>query len=234
MGHWQMSWASEQAIRIGAENASASPAAFYRLCSALQKSPLLTQCRFISSAGSVLVVSELDSEVFWERVEQTLKTAPVPVGAEQEHLNLGREVVVPVCYELELGIDLVTVADQTGLTTHDVVELHTERAYEVMSFGFMPGFAYCGPISSKLHLPRLAKPRARVPAGSVAIAEKMTAVYPHQSAGGWHVIGRTPLKLFDPLRTEPSLLSLGDRIRYVPITIEAYRELASEQAVRDG
>lgn len=114
------------------------------------------------------------------------------------------------------GPDLDAVAAETGLSSRDVIDVHASTTYEVLFLGFAPGFAYLGELPPALVVPRLATPRARVPAGSVAIAGPMTAVYPHASAGGWRLLGRTDERLFEPAAATPSRLRPGDRVRFVP------------------
>ncbi|MDO9175148.1 MAG: carboxyltransferase domain-containing protein, partial [Actinomycetota bacterium] len=112
------------------------------------------------------------------------------------------------------GDDLHDVAARCGLTPSEVVTLHTSIEYTVAFCGFMPGFAYLVGLPSVLHLPRHATPRTRVPAGSVAIAAEFTGVYPRESPGGWHLLGRTDAALWDDLRTPPALLPPGARVRF--------------------
>jgi KipI family sensor histidine kinase inhibitor len=120
---------------------------------------------------------------------------------------------IPVWYD---GPDLADVARLTGLTPDDVVARHAGREYVVYFLGFAPGFAYLGALDQGLVLPRRAEPRRRVAAGSVAIAGAQTAVYPLDTPGGWHLIGRTSTVMFDPLADPPARLAAGDRVRFVP------------------
>ena len=124
---------------------------------------------------------------------------------------------VPVCYEGEFAPDLAEVARLTELTPREVVGLHSAVRYHVYMLGFLPGFPYLGDLPPQLALPRRADPRVRVPAGSVSIATTLTAIYPYESPGGWHLIGATPIRLFDPERTPPALLAPGDIVRFEPI-----------------
>ena len=126
----------------------------------------------------------------------------------------GREWTIPVRYD---GPDLADVAERTGFSTDEVVARHAGRAYQVYLLGFVPGFAYLGELDPALVLPRRASPRQRVPAGSVAIAGAQTAVYPLDTPGGWHLIGRTDLALFDPSRQPAALLCVGDTVRFEPV-----------------
>ncbi|MFJ3052871.1 5-oxoprolinase subunit PxpB [Pseudomonas nitroreducens] len=121
------------------------------------------------------------------------------------------------------GEDLSEVARLCGLTCAQVIDLHAGRDYRVGAIGFAPGFAYLGELDERLVLPRRATPRTRVPAGSLAIAERQTAVYPQASPGGWHLLGRTAQRLFDPCATPPCPLAVGDRVRFVPIDEAAFR-----------
>jgi KipI family sensor histidine kinase inhibitor len=122
-----------------------------------------------------------------------------------------REWEIPTRYD---GPDLDEVARMSGLTTHEVIALHLSAPYRVFFLGFMPGFAYCGVLDGRIVAPRLRVPRTRVPAGSVAVAEGQTAVYPFASPGGWRLIGSTDVKMFDPGRDPPSLLRAGDVVRF--------------------
>lgn len=124
---------------------------------------------------------------------------------------------LPVLYGGEAGPDLETVAAEVGLGAEEVVALHAGTVYRVYVQGFLPGFAYLGDLPERLELPRLATPRVRVPAGSVAIALRMTGVYPVESPGGWRLLGNTPLRFFDPARTPPTLFAPGDGVRFVPV-----------------
>ena len=126
----------------------------------------------------------------------------------------GRVHEVPVLYD---GPDLDAVAQTTGLSSDEIVKLHSGADYHVYMLGFLPGFAYLGDLPEKLSLPRLKEPRTRVPRGSVGIAEGLTAVYPVESPGGWRLIGRTPLILFDLRADPPSLFAPGDTVSFQPI-----------------
>jgi KipI family sensor histidine kinase inhibitor len=131
-------------------------------------------------------------------------------------------VDVPVCYGGELGPDLETVAAFAGATAEEVIALHTARVYHAYMLGFLPGFAYLGVVDPRIAIPRRATPRTLVPPGSVGIAGAQTGVYAFSTPGGWQIIGRSPLTMFDPLREAPSLLTPGDRVRFVPVTLEAF------------
>ncbi|PXW22328.1 5-oxoprolinase subunit PxpB [Paraburkholderia caballeronis] len=126
----------------------------------------------------------------------------------------GRDVDIPVEYGGAFGPDLDVVAKHTGLAAREVVERHAAGAYVVFFVGFQPGFAYMGGLEAALHTPRRREPRLAVPAGSVGIGGEQTGIYPAASPGGWQLIGRTSLALFDPAHNPPTLLLPGDRVRF--------------------
>jgi KipI family sensor histidine kinase inhibitor len=138
------------------------------------------------------------------------------------------QLEIPVCYGGEYGPDLDDVAAMHGMTPAQVIELHTSVSYLVYFLGFVPGFAYLGELPEALVTPRLATPRRRVPAGSVGIAGNQTGLYPFATPGGWRLLGRTPIAMFRTDRNGLSLLSIGDRLRFVPITREQFAVLERE------
>jgi KipI family sensor histidine kinase inhibitor len=129
----------------------------------------------------------------------------------------GRRWTLPVCYEQDFGPDLADVAQETGLSADEVRNLHAQHSYFVYMIGFLPGYGYMGDLPEAIRVPRRTSPRTRVPRGSVAIARDMTAVYSLESPGGWHLIGRTPIKLFDPDAASPVLLAPGDIVSFESI-----------------
>ncbi|MBS0487464.1 MAG: 5-oxoprolinase subunit PxpB [Proteobacteria bacterium] len=138
-------------------------------------------------------------------VENAQPVAPIDAGL----------IEIPVSYGGEFGPDLDDVAAHAGLMREAVIDLHGSAEYRVAMLGFTPGFAYLLGLPDALHMPRRATPRTRVPAGSVAIGGAQTGVYPRETPGGWHLIGRTPLNLFDPARDPPALLKPGMRVKFV-------------------
>ena len=130
----------------------------------------------------------------------------------------GRIVTIPVRYGGSCGPDLTEVAEYHGLTPAEVIGLHSAVTYRVYMIGFSPGFPFLGGLDPRLHTPRKKSPREKVPAGSVGIADQQTGIYSLDSPGGWRLIGRTPVKLFDLSREEPLLLGAGDRVLFQPIT----------------
>lgn len=137
---------------------------------------------------------------------------------------------IPACYEGDLAPDLDEVAQRTGLSSAEVVAHHAGTSYHVYMLGFLPGYPYMGDVPDAIRLPRRESPRVRVPAGSVAIATNLTAVYTVEGPAGWHLIGRTPVPLFDLNRGPPALLQPGDVVSFTPISRTAYDRLAAEVA----
>ena len=141
---------------------------------------------------------------------------------EEVKLPEPRIVEIPVCYGGEFGPDLAEVGALRRMTAEQVIELHSSVEYLVYFLGFVPGFAYLGELPEELVTPRLATPRRKVPAGSVGIAGNQTGVYPFATPGGWRLLGRTPLAMFRADREALSLLSIGDRVKFVPISREEF------------
>ncbi len=135
---------------------------------------------------------------------------------------------IAVCYQL--GEDWLSVCRQTGLTQEAIIKIHMQRIYKVYAIGFLPGFAYLGILDPRLHLKRLKTPRKHVPAGSVAIAGEQTAVYPLASPGGWHLIGKTTMKMFDPALPGLCPLEVGDSVQFFSISKKAFLHSISKKA----
>jgi KipI family sensor histidine kinase inhibitor len=160
-------------------------------------------------------------EQYLEELSGRLSQFEIPPPATTE---------IPVCYGEELGPDLPFVAENNSLTPEEVIKLHSEPSYQIFMIGFTPGFPFLGGLSEALFTPRLETPRTAVPAGSVGIANNQTGIYPIESPGGWQLIGRTPVKLFDPSRENPFLLKAGDLLKFRPISREEYDGLAQGEA----
>lgn len=146
------------------------------------------------------------------RVNDVLQTLDEHPG------DVGQRLDIPVWYDLSVGPDLDRIARYHHLSMEQVIEHHCACEYQVFAIGFAPGFAYLGETPEAIATPRLDTPRARVPAGSVALADRQTAVYPLTTPGGWNLIGRTPMTLFDRARPELCPVTTGDRVRFVPIS----------------
>ena len=144
-----------------------------------------------------------------------------------------RIVEIPTLYGGEHGPDLEFVAQNAGMAESEVIALHSGTDYLVYTMGFSPGFPYLGGLDMRLHTPRLSTPRTLIPAGSVGIAETQTGVYPVASPGGWRLIGRSPLRLFDPFANPPTVINAGDRVRFVPLDdAAAYDDI--DRQVKEG
>jgi inhibitor of KinA len=167
-----------------------------------------------------LQIRRTGSESPYEQLVSALRQLLDDVRVED--LPEPRLVEIPVCYGGSLGPDLTDLAEQHNLSTDEVVRLHSSAVYLVYMVGFMPGFAYLGGLPERIATPRRASPRTAVPAGSVGIGGQQSGVYPLESPGGWNLIGRTPLQIFDITRDEQTLLATGDRVRFVPITLRRF------------
>lgn len=138
-----------------------------------------------------------------------------------------RLVNVPVCYDLSVAPDLVSLAASHQLSVDEVIQLHTAQSYRVYMIGFLPGFAYMGSVDKKIATPRKEKPRTKVPAGSVGIAGAQTGIYPLDSPGGWQLIGQTPLQMFTITKEAPCYLQPGDEVQFYPVSISEFTKLAN-------
>lgn len=136
----------------------------------------------------------------------------------------------PVCYDLSLAPDLGHVAAQTGLSIGQVIERHTSVTYHVYMLGFLPGLAYMGDLVGELELPRRETPRPMIPGGSLGIASKMTCIYPMKTPCGWHLIGRSPVQLWDAGRRPCALLAAGDQVAFEPVSLREYERLLAKDS----
>ena len=163
-----------------------------------------------------------------------LRERVLDLDARRGELTLAppRVIDIPTLYGGDFGPDLGFVARHNGLTEQEVVEIHAGTEYLVYMMGFSPGFPYLGGMSERIATPRLKTPRTAIPAGSVGIAQQQTGIYPVESPGGWQLIGRTPVRLFDPARRPPVLVEAGDYLRFVPIDAATFQEV--DDAVRRG
>jgi len=180
----------------------------------------------IPSYASLLVIYDsllTDHYLMKLEIEKSVKKI---VSAESS--NNGTLVELPVYYSPESGPDLQSLSKLVGLSTREIIELHQSIDYRVYAMGFAPGFAYLGEIDSRIAAPRLQTPRLKVPAGSVAIADRQTAVYPCQSPGGWNLIGLCPETMFDMAKTPPTPIKVGDRVRFQQVTRREYMALGGE------
>jgi inhibitor of KinA len=147
-------------------------------------------------------------------------------SAKQNEPLKPRPTEIPVCYDEEFALDLPEVAEQSSLPPSEVIKRHAAARYRVRCLGFTPGFPYLSGLPAELATARRASPRTAIAAGSVGIGGRQTGIYPQQSPGGWNIIGRTPLRLFDPTSTPPSLFAIGDEVRFRPITRAEFHQLS--------
>jgi inhibitor of KinA len=152
------------------------------------------------------------------------------VSASRSAVKNSEIVTIPVCYDDEFGPDLADVAAHTGLATEEVMRIHSSATYRVSFLGFTGGFAYLGGMPEVLRMPRLATPRRAVTAGSVGIAGGQTGIYPTETPGGWRLIGRTPVRMFDPEAQPPTRVQAGDSVRFAPIDRAEFERI--QQAAR--
>jgi len=162
-----------------------------------------------------------------ECLTQKIREALAHGKRKQVEHAAARLVKIPICYDPEFALDLDHVADHARMSPKEVVALHSRGHYLVNCLGFTPGFPYLTGLPEKLTTPRRATPRTEIPAGSVAIGGRQTGVYPQVSPGGWNVIGRTPMRLFDAQKDPPVLLRVGNRVRFRAITREEFEALKS-------
>lgn len=168
----------------------------------------------------------MQSELFGETPLQKVSTH---LGTIQPKENLAdkneRWFQIPVCYDLEFGLDLVELSDLLSISVEEIIQLHHELPYTIFMVGFVPGFPYMGVTHPKLECLRKQNPRVRIPSGSVGIALNQTGIYPLETPGGWQIIGRTPLKLFSTENNPPALFRQGDRVKFERISRGEFNQL---------
>ncbi len=172
----------------------------------------------VPAYASVLAVLERPA------IAEDVKNALAGEELQPRPLAEGKVHEIPVAYGGPHGPDLDRVAEWAGLSSSEVIQLHCGVEYLVYMLGFAPGFPYMASVPERIAAPRLPRPRTSVPSGSVGIAGRLTGIYPASTAGGWNLIGRTPVRVFDPLRSPPALFEVGDRVRFCPIPAEAFQE----------
>lgn len=226
MKDWDLIWASEHAILVRAMDGSIPGPVAQQIGTQIQQTDPSSIRSVTPSSQGVLVGFDMTRVTQGQALDLlgTILTAAEHGQTEESD----RLITIPACYDLSLAPDLEFVARHAGLDIGEIIELHSQREYRVEAVGFSPGFGYLRSIDERLRLPRRDEPRTRIPAGSVAIAEDMTGVYPSESAGGWHLIARTPIRMFDAQQDPPGVLRVGDRVRFKPIDLDAYRQLERE------
>ena len=210
MSDWKVEFASDSSLRVAGQSGDAIGAAFERLRDDWDVINLHPAYETLTLDFDPLLVSP---PVFKARIEALLETLDASQAASP------RTVEIPVRYGGTDGPDLEDVARLTKLDPAEVVRLHTAPLYTVRFLGFAPGFPYLTGLATELECARRESPRTRVPAGSVAIAARQTGIYPEESPGGWQILGRTETELFSPERERPTLLTPGDRVKFVAIEV---------------
>jgi inhibitor of KinA len=208
-------------LEFGHQLDDATLAQVRALAASLGRDPPAGVTDVVPAFASVTVFYDLGQGVTYDQLCGELRTR-AGRAASRPPFATTRAVEIPVCYGGEFGPDLGLVAAHAGLSTEEVVALHSGGDYRVHAIGFVPGFPYLGGLPVQLHTPRRATPRTQVPAGAVGIGGAQTGVYPLATPGGWNLIGRTPLALFRPTEEPPALLHAGDTVKFRPITMEEF------------
>jgi KipI family sensor histidine kinase inhibitor len=212
-------------LYLGEETSPALSARVQAACTAVEAALGDDLIDLVPSYASLLIIYDAlrcDHLSVRHRVLAACDVLPEATAAS------GRLVTLPVYYAPEAGADLEALAERAGLAVDDVIALHSNTEYRVYAIGFAPGFAYLGQVDARIAAPRLDTPRLRVPRGAVAIADRQTAVYPAVSPGGWNLIGRCPTRMFDPAATPTMPVSVGDRVRFEPISRERFLSMGGE------
>ena len=212
-------------VYLGNETSPEVAARVQSACTAIESALGQDLIDLVPSYASVLVIYDplqTDHLSVGHRLRAVLTELP-PVHDAQGHT-----VTLPAYYHADVGADLHALAERASLSVDDVIALHSSTEYRVYAIGFAPGFAYLGQVDERIAAPRLATPRQKVPRGSVAIADRQTAVYPAVSPGGWNLIGRCPTRMFDPEATPVMPVAVGDRVRFEPVSRERFLALGGE------
>jgi inhibitor of KinA len=190
----------------------------------IELAPAYTSVAVFFDPVAILKLNGAANGVF-DELAIKIRTAIIPASKRHRHRAAARRsplTEIPVCYDAEFGVDLDRVAEHTKLSGREIVDLHSTCEYRVACVGFVPGFPFLAGLPKNLATPRRDVPRKDIPAGSVGIGGAQTGIYPLRSPGGWNLIGRTPLKLFDPTKDPPTLLCPGDRVHFRAITREEF------------
>jgi len=181
----------------------------------------------IPSYHSLLVIYN-PLKLGYQKIEQEIRNT-IGQWTSNNQSQKGPIVELPVYYSPESGPDLQRIADHSGLTIDQIIEIHQQTEYTVYAMGFAPGFAYLGEVDTRIAMPRLATPRHNVPQGAVAIADRQTAIYPSRSPGGWNLIGLCPTSLFNAEQQPPSPMAVGDRICFKAISRDEFIQLGGSE-----
>ena len=193
----------------------------------IELAPAYTSVAVFFNPIAVITSAGAANGVF-EELAKRIRSVIIPAFRRHRRRTAARRqrlTEIPVCYDAEFGLDLDRVAEHTKLSERGIIDLHSTREYRVACIGFVPGFTFLAGLPKNLTTPRRDVPRKEIPAGSVGIGGAQTGIYPLRSPGGWNLIGRTPLKLFDATKDPPTLLCPGDRVRFRAITREEFESL---------
>ena len=182
----------------------------------------------IASYASLLIIYDIDKTDFFS---VKLKIKNLLSNLEESSNSSGKVVELPVYYSTESGADLERIANAKGINIDDVIDIHQQGSYRVYAIGFAPGFAYLGEVDDKIAMPRLSKPRLKVPKGAVAIADRQTAVYPAQSPGGWNLVGLCPIEMFNATNQPHMPVEVGDTIKFKSITKQEFIDLGGDESL---
>lgn len=201
----------------------------YRLALVRQRPYWLAD--YIPSYTTILLhYRHIDFETLQVLVDEQMQAMPeLRKSAKAEQKKNAKSVLqIPVCYDETLAPDLVSSAELLGITAQQLIKKHTAPTYHAYALGFMPGFAFLGRLDDDLVLPRLETPRHSVPAGSVAITEQQTTIYPDETPGGWRIIGRTPYRLYDPNEEPPIKIQVGSKVQFIAISLSEYEAMVDD------
>jgi inhibitor of KinA len=196
--------------------------------SVIELAPAYTSVGVFFDPVAVLKSSDASDGVFDELATRIRSAIEIPVSRRHRRrtaASIPRLIEIPVCYDAEFGFDLNRVAEHTKLSGRQIIDIHSTGEYRVACIGFVPGFTFLAGLPKNLATPRRDVPRKEIAAGSVGIGGAQTGIYPLRSPGGWNLIGRTPLKLFDPVKDPPTLVRPGDRVRFRAISREEFESL---------
>lgn len=227
-----LTWVGDRYLRI-AFDPHADPSHLQAAHAHLRSKPI-SCLRDLTPAYATLLLHfdllGLDHDHAEHAVRVALEDSAALAPSVPSHPVASRLIEVPACYDQSCAPDLADVASHHGLSIGQVVALHSAPEYLVRFIGFSPGFPYLQGLPSRLFTPRLATPRPRVPEGSIAIAGDQAGIYPRATPGGWRLIARTALSLFDPAASSPSVLRLGDRVRFVPISLAEFESMRASSS----
>jgi len=198
----------------------------------IELAPAYTSVAVFFDPVSGLKSNDAANGVF-DEIAARIRSAIIPASGRRRRRIASSApclIEIPVCYDVEFGFDLDRVADHTRLSESEIVELHSRGEYRVACIGFVPGFTFLAGLSKNLATPRRDVPRKEIPPGSVGLGGAQTGIYPLRSPGGWNLIGRTPLKLFEASKNPPTLLKPGDRVRFRAITRKEFAAFGEDSA----